>query len=70
MSFLRRPPHAGWFVVLTLALCILAVNWAATTERRALRLAHEARRVLDSLAAGRWVQLAPGDSLACRRVGR
>jgi len=66
---LARAPHAGWYVVLTLALCILAVSWAGFAGRRALAQTGRANRALDSLAKFRCVPLDSGDVIIRRRGG-
>lgn len=69
MTAWSRAPHAGWYVVLTLALCILAVCWAAFAGRRAMAQTDRANRTLDSLARFRCVPLDSGDVIIRRKVG-
>ena len=69
MSWHTRAPHAGWYVILTMALCILAIAWAGWYGRHAIHLAHRAAFVIDSLTRGRWVQLDSGD-VVIRKRGR
>lgn len=70
MTWYHRAPHAGWYVVLTIALCVLAVCWAEHRMREANRLASQARRTIEMLNRGRWVQLDSGDVVIRRKVGR
>ena len=63
MTFWRHAPHAGWYVLLTLTLCILAVAHAAFEHRRAVRLSWTAKTVLDSLGALECVLVKPGSDV-------
>lgn len=67
MPWYTRAPHAGWYVVLTMALCILAIAWAGWYGRHAIHLAERAEVMVDSLGRGRCVQLDSGDVVIRRR---
>lgn len=70
MTWYTRAPHAGWYVVLTMALCLLAVVWAGFYGFKAIHLVDRATSTLDRLDRGRWVQLDSGDVIIRKRKGQ
>lgn len=62
-AFYRRAPHAGWYVVLTLAVVILLAAGSAIYGRYAHSVVWQARAVLDSLAVLQCVPVKPGSDV-------
>jgi hypothetical protein len=63
MSWLQRAPHAGWYVVLTLAVCVLLAAGSALYGLHARQLVRQVSGVLDSLAVLQCVPVKPGSEV-------
>ena len=61
MTWYTRAPHAGWYVLLTMAICILLAAASGLYVGYAKRTADRATAALDSIAQGRWEKFEPGD---------
>lgn len=57
---LRRAPHVGWYVVLTLMICILLAAGSAIYGLHARQVVQQAREVMDTLAAKQCILVSPG----------
>jgi hypothetical protein len=70
MMWYTRAPHVGWYVVLTLALCILLAAGSAIYGLYAKRTVDRATAALEDLTRGRWVRLDSGDVVIRKKPAR